>query len=722
MQRSFSGIGVLALVAVFASPASAQGAIPVNADASTSRETERTPDVVVVSGILPDDTDFLAGSGLVIDQDRLAAMRPQTAKEALRLAPGVAVIEEDALGLKLNVSVRGLNPRRSSRTLLMEDGVPIQPAPYADPSAHYYPPLERVEHIEVRHGSGQIPYGPQSVGGMINFVTHGAPDGPLARLQVEGGERGFRSTHIAIGGGDETFGAGLFLTRKSVDGIRDGHETGVTEAVLRTRLTLDESQALDLKVGRYAESTGLTEGGLTQARFDISPFYNPFGKDHFELDRTSAQLAHRWTLGSDLSVSSQVYASNMFRASYRQADTSIDAMIANPATGCIGAARTNYEDFASRCGNKMRPRRFEFWGVESRLRWKTQALGGDIQLESGARAHFEDTDRKRYNGLTPDAREDSSGTVLRDHNKIRTNAYSGFVSATWTYGDLSFVPGLRLEDVETINSSIAANFTPTNLTARDRETTVLPGLGVVWNPDENLTVFAGVHRGFAPPRPDRDFDPTAPFNAVKAETSTETELGVRFRPSSESHVEVTVFDMRLEDLIVEGPLVNGRSGSFINAGKALHQGVELSGEWTLGPVTLHGAYSYLPTARFESDVDLGATGVRGNRIPYAPEHMADVAVDLAILEGVDFEIGVNYLGAQFANASNTRIASADGLSGLIPERTLWRASLNIQLPVGNSRLFATVENLTDETYISSRVDGLFAGTPRMGSVGLIASF
>jgi outer membrane receptor for Fe3+-dicitrate len=105
VQRSLSGIGVLALVAVFASPASAQGTIPGNADASTSRETEHTPDVVVVSGILPDDTDFLAGSGLVIDQARLAAMNPQTAKEALRLAPGVAVIEEDALGLKLIVMV-----------------------------------------------------------------------------------------------------------------------------------------------------------------------------------------------------------------------------------------------------------------------------------------------------------------------------------------------------------------------------------------------------------------------------------------------------------------------------------------------------------------------------------------------------------------------------------------------------------------------------------------
>ena len=102
--------------------------------------------------------------------------------------------------------------------------------------------------------------------------------------------------------------------------------------------------------------------------------------------------------------------------------------------------------------------------------------------------------------------------------------------------------------------------------------------------------------------------------------------------------------------------------------------------------------------------------------------MADVALNVRLGDGLDFEIGVNYLGEQFANASNTRIPSADGLSGLIPARTLWRASLNVDLPLDDSRVFARIENLTNEAYISSRVDGLFAGNPRLASVGLAASF
>jgi Fe(3+) dicitrate transport protein len=74
--------------------------------------------------------------------------------------PGVHVVDEDALGVNLNIGARGLDPRRSSRTLLLEDGMPIHLAPYSDPSAHYHPPSERVERLEVLKGSGQVVHGP----------------------------------------------------------------------------------------------------------------------------------------------------------------------------------------------------------------------------------------------------------------------------------------------------------------------------------------------------------------------------------------------------------------------------------------------------------------------------------------------------------------------------------------------------------------------------------
>lgn len=345
-------------------------------------------------------------------------------------------------------------------------------------------------------------------------------------------------------------------------------------------------------------------------------------------------------------------------------------------------------------------------------------FGIDNQATVGARAHFEDTNRKRYNGLTPDARERSFGTVLRDDNQIRTSAYALYGQNVVSLGKLRVTPGVRVERIETVNIARAANFVPLDRRAASAQTLVLPGLGVTWLGLQNLTLFAGVHRGFAPPRPDRDFNPNAPFNAVRPERSLETEIGFRMRPGSRAALDLTLFEMRLDDLIVEGPLVGGRSGTFVNAGKALHRGLELSGRIEAGRLRLTGTYTNLYTARFLTDVDESSTGVHGNRVPYAPKKLIDVAVGYEAPNGFGAELGANHVGAQHGNASNTRIASPDGTSGILPPRTIYRLALSFQPPKARFRLFATAENISDQVYISRRVDGLFAGPRRQIVLGI----
>jgi Fe(3+) dicitrate transport protein len=701
---NWRSIGRLLLSAIMAIPAAAKAG-----------------DDIVVRGILPERTEAVAGSISVVEPEQLQRSQPLSTKEALRHIAGLQIIDEDVLGLKLNISVRGLTPRRSARTLLLEDGAPIQPAPYADPSAHHATPIDRVNRIEFRKGSAQVLFGPQSIGGVINFVTTPVPQETEIGGRLTIGERNYRNLFTSLGSGNAKSGIRLELLNAFASGTRDFHDSEVSEAVIKGGIVLGDHR-LTAKVSHYLERSAVTESGLTQARFGINPYANPFRSDYFRLDRTAAQLVHDWQITNNAQLSTQIYWADTFRASYRQTDTSVDSMTANPATGCVGAARTDYEGFADRCGNKMRPRRFRFWGIEPRLIVNYAVLGVPVESILGVRAHSEDTNRKRYNGLTPDAREASPGTVLRDDNDIDTRAFAAYYQSIVTVGELRLSPGLRIERTQTTNRARMANFVSLDRTARATQSVLLPGFGVTWSPSTALTGFIGVHRGFAPPRPDRDIDPNAPFNAVRPERSVETEAGFRARPIGGVSVDVTLYNMELDDLIIEGPLVGGRSGSFVNAGTARHRGLELSGQLDHAGWRLVASYNLLAEAKFTSDAGEGAAGVRGNRIPYAPRHLLSAMLGYDFSERVNLEFGLNHVSSQFADARNTRAPSDDGRLGLIPAHSIFRMAGSWALPASPYRIGIAVENLFNHRYIASRTDGLFAGGRRQITIGLRRSF
>lgn len=174
------------------------------------------PDIVVTA-IVPDESRLMPGSHDVVSHAAIEERAPLSLRDQLLAIPGLNIVEEDAGGLALNIGMRGLDPRRSARTLLMEDGVPLFLAPYGDPAAHYAPPVERVERIEVVRGSGQILYGPQTVGGMINFVTTPIPtNGPMLRGEARGGTRGFYGVSGALGTGSDKAGVLVEATTRGV--------------------------------------------------------------------------------------------------------------------------------------------------------------------------------------------------------------------------------------------------------------------------------------------------------------------------------------------------------------------------------------------------------------------------------------------------------------------------------------------------------------------------
>ncbi len=716
-------------------------------------------DKVEVTGILPDRLESVPGSFNVIDEEALIERRPFTVREALNNVPGVNIVGEDAFVLAPNIGIRGLDPRRTSRTLLLEDGMPLFLAPYGDPSAHYSTPLQRVQRIEVVKGSGQILYGPQTIGGMINFVTKPVPtNGFAGSVQATAGNNDFTGLHANVGYGTERGGIMFDALQNKGDGIRDNHEFDVQEYTVKGQLKLTDRQTLIAKASYYEEDSNISETGLGEIDYARDKFQAPTGKnDRFEHERKTLQLQHIFQFDNTTKLSTQAYYADAFRSSFRQTDApgGFDNDVTGDSTGItflercpagVDAVVANEAD-AETCGGRHRPRSYQYYGFEPRLDFQHNLFGIQSDAVIGFRIHQEDIKRRQFRGNTAAFQNLSfakANALSREDIRIDVEAKSYYGQNTFYVSDWAITPGLRIEDVK-IKTDVrradgeVQNNPESNLT--NNQTEVLPGLGVAWNGIANTTVFAGVHKGFAPPRPDRDLsvpecngagndtDNCAIVDKTKPETSINWEIGVRSSYYKGISFESTLFHTKVEDIVI-----NNGNGAFINGGESEQTGVEFGGRVDFGTIYntshniyLQGSYTNVFTAEFKKDgLNAGDGIIKGDRLPYAPRHIASVSLGYQHPVGLNARFGVDYVSRQepdtFARVLSTVDTQLSGLAGDIPAYTLLNMSVNFK-PVGSkATYFMSGYNLADKEYIASRVDGLAVGRGRQVTAGIRYDF
>ena len=422
-------------------------------------------------------------------------------------------------------------------------------------------------------------------------------------------------------------------------------------------------------------------------------------------------------MGKDALLLTNLYYSNFNRDWWRQSSTTTDTQCGAAFTNARLAGQAVDPDACNSVQGRLR--NYYTWGIEPRLKLAHNAFGIRNELETGIKAHFEEQKRRQLNGASPTAR---SGVLVED-NLRETKAYSAFAMNRFLLGEWSVSAGLRYERIDSSRTDWLAG-----RSGSDTLDQWIPSLGATWNPGKALTVFAGVHRGFAPPRTEDVISGVGTSTEVGPELSTNWELGLRANPVASTEVQATLFRNDFKRLIAVGSIAGGSTP--LAEGKALFQGVELSGRFGGEKgVYLRGAFTLLPTAEqttpFRQVVNgaLVAGSAAGKRQPYAPKRLFTAAVGYA-MGGFDGQLEAQYVGAQFSDFANTETApaSGNGQTGKLEAFTLWNATLNYYLKPQKTALFVTVKNLADKTYIVDRTRGIQVSMPRLVQAGIKYSF
>ena len=697
--------------------------------------------------------DKMPGAATVMDMQTLKLVNPIGTQEMLEYVPGINAFADDGIGnSRISIGVRGLNPRRSSRVLILEDGVPIQPALYVYPNMYYNPPADRIDQIEVIKGSGTILYGPQTMGGVINYFTKRPRNEFGGALKLTGGENGYGSLFAEVGGwGNGKLKPELQLLLKRGDGFRQNNSFQQINSTFKLNYIRSSSKNLYLKGNLNYENSNATYTGLTEWSFENDPTFNPKEHDNFKVFRAAIDFIQSEKLSSTLTKSTTAFASFFDRRWWRENDIFIKASDLGEDSP---SAQPYYSTFdLVRVGNGKNNfgilRTFYVLGLEQSYKMKHDLFNRPSKMETGWRVYAERFIDDRKTGFTkdsvytPDAREGvyfrgsgDSLEILGTSHHYETIALSGFLSESIDFGTLTLRPGLRIElfeqtRVDRMQGSIY------------QDKTLFVALpGIAFSKSINgLNIFGGIHRGFTPPSSGAlkilNFGEGLEDSGLDldSERSWNKEFGFRGR-SSLLDYEFAGFHIDIENLVAAG-----RGTAFKNLGKVTTQGIEartsllLSNIFSLLP-DMDISYAFLATEVKDATIISNVSGtagsevsINGKELPYSPDHTLTVGLEYNSSPKINLRADLRYVSEVYTDFENIEKTDDIGVTGPIPSYNIFNISGSYKVSP-QLKIFFSGKNITDEVYIGSRLhsnpgqkeanisSGIIPGPRRQVNIGL----
>jgi len=689
---------------------------------------------------MAEDVIDVTGAVSVITAEALDEFKATDVQRVLRQAPGVSIQVEDGYGLRPNISIRGTPAERSSRITILEDNILIAPAPYSAPSAYYFPTFGRINRVEVLKGPASITQGPYTMGGALNLISTPIPASSQGMLLGEYGSNDTWRAHGWYGGGNDK---ARFLAEthqwqsdgfQSID--RSASDTGFEKSDYVAKLQFNNDPAssmrhfLDIKPQSSEEQSRQSYLGLTDADFrrDSMRRYGVSVED--EMDNEHSQVVLSWRMefenGANLTVTG--YNNETERAWYKTEGIDFDgsenaqefsrtswarvveAVNLGQSIGAVSArdmaAILNGADTAP--GSiQLRNNSREYYsrGVQAAMDWELAGPNTRHTVQVGVRYHEDEEDRLQRNDTWQqwDGRLvlNDVGLLGNAGNRVQNaKAWSAFIHDRIEWNAWTFTPGLRFESIDLsrvdydTSGEDPASRNPDNVkSVRSNEVDVwIPGIGLLFDFNDELRLVAGVHRGFSTPGNKPGVDP---------EESVNYELGLRWT-SGRVALDVMGFYNDYENLVgvctnssgadcEPGDSFNGKGVSVPGIEVSFYADLENDTGWVF-PVNL--TYTWMD-AEFQDSFDSDFFGevMKGDPVPYIPNQQARASF------GAEFGKFAGYISYTFVDGVCTQAAC--GAFEKTEAAHLFDLGLHYRL---NERweIYGIGENLADEVYIAGR--------------------
>ena len=629
------------------------------------------------------------GARDVIRREDFERQGATSARDVLNRIPGVNAPENNGTGshdMAMNFGIRGLNPRLATRSTVLMDGIPVPFAPYGQPQLSFAPvSMGNMDAVDVVRGGGAVRYGPQNVGGIVNFVTRAIPDAPTVKAGFQtqtspsSSHDGFKTTGNVLAGGtaDNGLGGALLYSGTRGGDWREHSDTRIDDLILKGNYAIDDANSVHA-MAQYYEGEADMPGGLSTAAYKADPYQSTRPNDKFWGRRTLVNVGYRYQQERrEFTVNS--FFTKTLRSGYLDQGTFLS----------------------------LSPREYWVRGIETRFSQGFDLGNTTHEVGVGYRYINEAGHELRYR--TPIAANQLPTTNSRNDRDTRgeTEAHAFFIDDKIDIGKWTFTPGIRYEMIEQQQTNLL-----THVKYKGDYNTPLPALNVLYHVNDSWNLYANTEGSFGSVQysqmPNR-----VSGGEVKPEKARTWELGTRY-DNGNLRAEIGAFLINFNNQYDS----NQTTDTVIARGKTRHQGIEASVNYALEGVSpilsgfdVYATYAYVDATIREEGPN------KGNRVPFSSKNKGTLGIGYT--QGPwKANLDSSYQTDQFADNANTRAESADGSTGKIPGYMVFssRVGYDFGPQLSDLNVAVGVKNILNHEYFTRSFDdnnkGKYVGEPR----------